>query len=65
MFLDKFSFFASRFNNFREKVLSEFDYIYVVPFKGMDAKIAITKLGKIDVLEEYDEIRIKNFIEGR
>ena len=48
-----------------ESFASEFDYVYVAPFKGMDAKIALTKLGKIDVLEEYDEIRIKNFIEGR
>lgn len=42
-----------------------YDYVYVAPFKGMDAKITLTKLGKIDVLEEYDETRIKNFIEGR
>lgn len=48
-----------------ESFATNYDYVYVVPFKGMDAKIAITKLGKIDVLEEYDEIRIKNFIEGR
>ena len=48
-----------------ESFATEYDYVYVAPFKGMDAKIAITKLGKIDVLEEYHEIRIKNFIEGR
>src|SRR3989338_4124766 len=48
-----------------ESFSTEFDYVYVAPFKGMDAKIAITKLGKIDILEEYDELRIKNFIEGR
>ena len=48
-----------------ESFASDYDYVYVAPFKGMDAKIAITKLGKIDVLEEYDEIRIKNFIGGR
>ena len=41
----------------------EFDYVYVAPFKGMDAKIAITKLGKIEILEEYDKAQIKNFIE--
>ena len=48
-----------------ESFATEFDYVYVAPFKRMDAKIAITKLGKIDSLEEYDEIRIKNFIEER
>ena len=36
--------------------------VYVTPFKGMDAKIVITKLGKIEVLEGYDEARIRNFI---
>lgn len=41
----------------------EFNYVYVAPFKGMDAKITLTKLGKIDILEGYDETRIKNFIE--
>ena len=48
-----------------ESFASDYDYVYVVPFKGMDAKIAITKLGKIDVLDEYNKIRIKNFIEER
>ncbi len=48
-----------------ETFATQYDYVYVAPFKGMDAKIALTKLGKIDVLEEYDETRIKNFIEGR
>ncbi len=38
---------------------------YVAPFKKMDAKIALTKFGKIEILDEYDEVRIKNFIEGR
>ncbi len=40
-----------------------YNYVYVAPFKGMDAKIALTKLGKIKILEEYDESIIKNFIE--
>ena len=48
-----------------EAFATQYNYVYVAPFKGMDAKIAITKLGKIDVLEEYEETRIKNFIEGR
>jgi|SRR3989344_4681095 len=46
-----------------ESFATEYDYVYVAPFKGMDAKIAVTKLGKIDILEEYDKIRIKSFIE--
>lgn len=40
----------------------DYDYVYVAPFKGMDAKIALTKLGEIEVLEDYDETRIKAFI---
>lgn len=39
--------------------------VYVAPFKNMDAKIALTKIGKIEILEEFDEGRIKNFIEGK
>ncbi|MDP2672545.1 MAG: hypothetical protein Q8O84_01915 [Nanoarchaeota archaeon] len=38
--------------------------VYVAPFKNMDAKIALTKLGKIEILENYDEERIRNFIIG-
>ncbi len=47
-----------------EAFAGKYDYVYVAPFKGMDAKIALTKLNKIDILEEYNESRIKNFIEG-
>mgnify|MGYP001607946778 FL=1 len=43
----------------------KYDYAYVAPFKGMDAKIALTKLNKIEVLEEYDNEKIKEFIEIR
>jgi len=39
--------------------------VYVAPFKGMDAKIALTKYGKIETLEEFNEPQITNFIEGR
>ena len=46
-----------------ESFVLDYDYVYVSPFKGMDAKIALTKLGKIEILEEYDESRIKNFVE--
>ena len=40
----------------------EFNYVYVAPFKNMNAKIALTKLNRIEVLEVYDEERIRNFI---
>lgn len=40
----------------------EFDYVYVAPFKNMDAKIALTKLNKIEILEEYNEEKIRSFI---
>ena len=43
---------------------AEYYYVYVAPFKGMDAKIALTRLGKIEVLEEYDKNKIRKFIEG-
>lgn len=39
--------------------------VYVAPFKKMDAKIALTKFEKIEILEEFDEGRIRDFIEGR
>lgn len=42
----------------------EFDYVYVAPFKNMDAKIALTKLNRIEILENYDEERINDFIIG-
>lgn len=47
-----------------EEFASEFDYVYVAPFKNMDAKIALTKLKKIKVLEDYNEKEIKDFIIG-
>ena len=39
--------------------------VYVAPFKNMDAKIALTKLGRLEILEEYDEQKINSFIIGR
>ena len=36
--------------------------VYVAPFKKMDAKIALTKFNKIEILEEYSEVRIDEFI---
>ncbi|MCH7568003.1 MAG: hypothetical protein IIA87_01145 [Nanoarchaeota archaeon] len=38
--------------------------VYVAPFPKMDAKIALTKLGKIQVLDGYDEQAIEGFIQG-
>lgn len=48
-----------------ESFAVQYNHVYVAPFKGMDARIALTKLGKIEVLEEYSEAQIKNFIEGK
>ena len=38
--------------------------VYVAPFKKMDAKIALTKYGKIEILEEYNQGKIESFIQG-
>ena len=38
--------------------------IYVAPFKDMDAKIVLTKLNRIEILEEYDQKKIEIFIGG-
>jgi len=40
------------------------DFVYLAPYPEMDAKIAVTTLGKILVLEEVDDARIRAFIEG-
>lgn len=47
-----------------ESFAEKYNYIYVAPFKNMDAKIALTKFEKIKLLEEYDEKEIENFITG-
>jgi len=36
--------------------------VYVAPFPNMGAKITLTRLNKIEVLEEYNEQTIENFI---
>jgi len=41
------------------------EFVYVAPFPNMDAKIALTKLNNIEILEEYDESKISIFISGR
>ena len=38
--------------------------VYVASFSNMDAKIVLTKLNRIEILEEYDEGRINSFIIG-
>ena len=48
-----------------ESFASYYDYVYVAPFKNMDAKIVLTRLNEIEILEEYDENKIHIFISGR
>jgi hypothetical protein len=38
--------------------------VIVAPYPGMDAKIALTAWGWIDELENFDEARIVDFING-
>lgn len=45
-----------------ENFALESTYVYVAPFEGMETKIALTSLGRIEVLEQYDEAKIKSFI---
>ncbi len=46
-----------------ESFAGQYDYVYVAPFKKMEVKIALTKLGRIQTFEEYDAESIKQFIE--
>ena len=50
------------------KNLESFAYkyrnVYIAPFKGMKAKIVVSKYSQRLVLDEYDENKIINFIEG-
>jgi len=45
-----------------EAFASKYDHVYVAPFKNMDAKIALSKLNKQKILEEYDEEQIDLFV---
>ena len=38
------------------------DFVYLAPYPEMDAKIAVTRLGAILVLDELDERQIREFI---
>ena len=39
--------------------------VYVATFKNMDAKIVLTRQGRLQILEEYDELAIDGFINSR
>lgn len=47
-----------------EAFAKKYEYVYVAPFKNMKAKLALTKLGKIETLEGYNEEKIEKFIKG-
>ncbi|MBI4447941.1 DUF3105 domain-containing protein [Candidatus Woesearchaeota archaeon] len=47
-----------------EGFAKKYDNVYVAPFKNMDAKIALTRYGKIEVLDSFDEQRIEQFIQN-
>ncbi len=48
-----------------EKFAVDYNYVYVAPYKRINTKIALTKLNKIEILKEYDDVKIKSFIERR
>jgi len=45
-----------------ESFAEKYSHVYVAPFKNMNAKIALTKLNRQEILEEYDEERIDKFV---
>lgn len=45
-----------------EEFALKYNHVYVAPFPGMEAKIALTRYGKIEILDDYDEEKIENFI---
>jgi len=47
-----------------ESFALNYNNVYVAPF-NMPVKIAITKLGRIETLDEYDATKIETFITGR
>ena len=48
-----------------ESFAIKYDHVYVAPFKNMPIKIALTKLGRIQTLDQYDDIKIETFITGK
>ncbi len=45
-----------------EVYAEEYDFVYVAPFKNMPVKIALTKLNRIETLDEFDDLQIRAFI---
>ncbi len=45
-------------------IASSYSHTIVAPYSGMDATIALTAWGWIDKFDEYEQIRIVDFIEG-
>ena len=45
-------------------IARSYGFVYLAPYPEMDVKIAVTRLGKILVLDEVDEQRIRGFIGG-
>ena len=46
-----------------ENLIRRYTYVYLAP-GDYDGKITLTKRGKMEILEAFDERRIENFIEG-
>ncbi len=46
-----------------ESFAGTYNYVYVTPFKNMPVKIALTKLGRIETLDNYNKEFIIDFIE--
>jgi len=46
-----------------ENITRDYDRgVILAPYAGMDAKIALTSWGKIDLLDEFDRDRIEEFV---
>ncbi len=43
---------------------SRYGHLIAAPYKGMDTRIALTAWTRIDKLDDFDEARIKRFIEA-
>ncbi|MFQ5620917.1 MAG: hypothetical protein ACE5FT_03665 [Candidatus Nanoarchaeia archaeon] len=45
-----------------EAFAATYDVVYVAPLKNMESKIALTKLGRIETLDDYNAEKIESFI---
>lgn len=45
-----------------ESFAEGYDYVYVAPYSNMKVKIALTSLGRIETLDEFNEEVIRGFI---